>query len=86
MTTTRMNGEEIQAMLRRRRLTQTDLAHAAGMTQASVSRTLAGYLPLTPEVKAKIEAALGELNVGTAPSYRPQPPIFDVPVSETGEQ
>ncbi|MCM1577157.1 MAG: helix-turn-helix transcriptional regulator [Bacteroides sp.] len=53
-------SNRIYAILERKNMSQRDLAHRLGKTEAEVSRWLSGTHNLTVSTIAKIEAALGE--------------------------
>jgi len=71
-------SEQVQDILKRKNLTQKDLAKLLGKTEPEVSRMLSGLHNLTLKTLAKLEAALGE-DVITTPLKEKNKWGFDSP-------
>jgi phage repressor protein C with HTH and peptisase S24 domain len=64
-----MTPDQIKEALERHRVTQTRLAHAAGMEVDKLNKVLAGRRRLQLEENSAIEAFFRELDAGSAASY-----------------
>jgi transcriptional regulator with XRE-family HTH domain len=78
-----MSGQEVLRRLRARRLTQFDLAREAGIPQPTISQVLAGWLPLTAERKARLEAAIMSLGLAEPLPPNAHEPIFELETADS---
>ena len=52
-------GDTLQETLEALGMSQTDFAHKSGLSEDTLSQILAGTTPITPEIAAALEKAIG---------------------------
>jgi transcriptional regulator with XRE-family HTH domain len=73
-----VTASQVAAAMKRRRLTQFDLASAAGLSQPTISAVLRGSLVISPEPRARLEAAIAELRLDEPIPPDPHEPVFTI--------
>jgi hypothetical protein len=80
-----MTGRQVSAALRERKLSQFDLARAAGLPGTSVGAVLRGEWKLKDERMARFENALAALELDQPAPIDPNDPVFTVRRAEPVE-
>ncbi len=84
-TQRRMSAHDLMHALRQHGLHQYQFARIVGLPQTTLSATLTGIIPLTPERKAAIEKGIADLRLAEPVQPTENQPIFDVLVGSTTE-